>query len=271
MKKTLVIGVILLFLGVGFQPALAKDVSIGSSRVISNLIMENHPPNPPEIDGPVCVKPGLTFEYTFNAVDPDGDNVSYFVEWGDGTSDGWAYYFPSGIDATFAHTWGKRTKNYIRAKAKDYPYEAESDWSYFVFRDKSSNLELNNNEDCFECQPVNRVTLLKVRLLLIKLRTITNIIKSRFGHIPEIQEKCEEVFVNVASLRERINDLKPDLPWEDNPIICSILLLMLTPLFLVGSFFMYLYYTGGNTSFHGRGFPYKSLEGDNSEKPHFFS
>ena len=110
------------------------------------LSSENQAPEAPMIDGPVHVKPGQTLVYTFNAVDPDGDNVSYYIEWGDGTSDGWTDYYLSGADVTFAHTWEKKPK-YLRVKAKDI-YEAEGNWTVFVFPDKSSNLELNNVEDC---------------------------------------------------------------------------------------------------------------------------
>ena len=55
------------------------------------------------------------------------------------------------------------------------------------------------DEDCFECRPVNKVDVLKLRLLLIRLKAITNIIKMRFGDISEIQERCEEVLELINS------------------------------------------------------------------------
>jgi hypothetical protein len=104
--------------------------------------MENQPPEPPTITGPQP-KVGMNLVYTLNAVDPDGDDVSYFIDWGDGNSTGWSDYVPSGADDVFVHKWDVKPK-FIRAKAKDI-FEAESDWSYWYFRDKSSIRE-NNNE-----------------------------------------------------------------------------------------------------------------------------
>jgi len=63
---------------------------------------ENHPPINPTIAGP-RPKVGMNLLYTLNAVDPEDDNVSYLIEWGDGTSDGWTDYSPSGTDRTFVH------------------------------------------------------------------------------------------------------------------------------------------------------------------------
>ena len=77
----------------------------------------------------------------------------------------------------------------------------------------STNTVSDVDEDCLECQPVNRVELLKVKLLLIRLEVITNVILSRFGHIPEIGEKCGKILDVIHSNRVL-----------DYPIICSILL-----------------------------------------------
>ena len=59
---------------------------------------------------------------------------------------------------------------------------------------KKSDVE----EDCLECQPVYRVDLLKVNLLMNRLKVFTNIIMHRFDHFPEIQEKRDNIlkFIN---------------------------------------------------------------------------
>ena len=75
----------------------------------------------------------------------------------------------------------------------------------------STNIVSDVDEDCLDCQPVNRVELLKVKLLLIRIEAFTNIILSRFGHIPEVKEKCEEILDIINS--EGLND-----------IICNILM-----------------------------------------------
>lgn len=96
------------------------------------------------------------------------------------------------------------------------------------------------DEDC-GCQPMNRVDLLRIKLLMIKLEVFTNIFLSRFGHIPEVEGKCKEISNKVTTLREMINELNPDLPWGDNPIICTILSLIIIPLITVGGFFFICY------------------------------
>jgi len=81
----------------------------------------NNPPETPTISGPTKLKVNVQYEYTFSANDPDGDNVSYLVVWGDGTSTVW-------INETSAtHKWTKKDKFIISCKAKD-TYGAESGW-----------------------------------------------------------------------------------------------------------------------------------------------
>jgi hypothetical protein len=116
------------------------------------------------IDGPTSPKVGEEYTWTFCSEDPDGDNVSYYVEWGDGNSSGWSYYVESGQPMCFSHKWEDKIPKYLRVKARDI-YEVESDWSYAWFRDKSSNLELNNVEDC-DCQEIDRYNPYMVKLLL---------------------------------------------------------------------------------------------------------
>ena len=77
-------------------------------------------------------------------------------------------------------------------------------------KDVSTNVVSDVDEDCFECQPMSRVDLLKVKLLLIRIEAITDVIVSRFGHIPEIQEKCEEVLDIINS----------DIHWNFS-VICA--------------------------------------------------
>lgn len=77
------------------------------------------PPFAPTITGETNGSKGTEYEYTFNACDPDGDNVYYDISWGDGTSTGWFGTYPSGEDVKLTHTWEKKGTYYITAKAKD--------------------------------------------------------------------------------------------------------------------------------------------------------
>jgi len=91
-------------------------------------VIENEPPDKPSIDGPTSGKPRTEYTYTAVTTDPDGDNVSYFFDGGDGTDSGWTEFVPSGIPVNETHKWWIRGTYEVKVKAKD-PYEAESEWA----------------------------------------------------------------------------------------------------------------------------------------------
>ena len=92
------------------------------------LILDDLPPNIPIIDGPVSGKIGEEHEYTFSTTDPDGDDVYYWVGWGDGQTDEWIGPYESGEEVLLSHTWDEEGTFYIRVKARD-GYDVESDWA----------------------------------------------------------------------------------------------------------------------------------------------
>jgi len=95
------------------------------------VIIGNHPPNKPYIDGPKSGKTGKSYEYTFNTTDPDGDDIAeYFINWGDGKEEIITGPFLSGEEVTTNHTWQAKGTYTIRARAKDI-FDAESSWSEF--------------------------------------------------------------------------------------------------------------------------------------------
>ena len=57
-----------------------------------------------------------------------GDEISYYIEWGDGTNSSWTRLKPSGEPLNTSHIWEQRDSYTIRSKAKD-TYGAESDWA----------------------------------------------------------------------------------------------------------------------------------------------
>ena len=76
-------------------------------------------PNAPNINGPSIGKTGVEYEYTFVTTDPNGDDVFYYINWGDGTYEDWIGPYPSGTIVTVNHTWSKRDYYWIIAQAKD--------------------------------------------------------------------------------------------------------------------------------------------------------
>jgi hypothetical protein len=109
--------------------AYAEDntngVDAGSSYVFE---WTNQAPSAPTISGPANGKVGTSYTYTFTSTDPNGDQVSYYVEWGDTTNTGWFGPFASGASQTKSHTWTSKGTFTIKAKAKDI-HGAESGWS----------------------------------------------------------------------------------------------------------------------------------------------
>ncbi|HWR27557.1 MAG TPA: FG-GAP-like repeat-containing protein [Candidatus Thermoplasmatota archaeon] len=87
----------------------------------------NQPPAAPTITGPAKGKIKVATEYNFTTVDPEGDMVYYFIDWGDSSNSSWIGPAPSGDVVPQSHTWSKKGTYIIKAKAKDI-YGNESDW-----------------------------------------------------------------------------------------------------------------------------------------------
>lgn len=79
----------------------------------------SNPPHAPIITGPETGIAGEEYEYTFITTDPDGDNVSYYIEWGDDTHTTWIGPYSSGEEITASHIWNFSGNYQIRSKAKD--------------------------------------------------------------------------------------------------------------------------------------------------------
>jgi len=91
-------------------------------------IFFNDPPETPTIDGQTTGTAGQEYEYTFRTTDPDGDQVYYYIEWGDGDIVEWDGPHDSGQEVKFTHSWESEDIYTIRAKAKDV-WDYKSDWA----------------------------------------------------------------------------------------------------------------------------------------------
>lgn len=87
----------------------------------------NTPPNPPEISGVTLGTTGEIYNYSIVSIDPDGDDVSYYIEFGTGdfiiTND----WYPSGEPINVSYIWRETGTFTMRARAQDI-YYAQSDW-----------------------------------------------------------------------------------------------------------------------------------------------
>ena len=109
-----------------------NDLTIGP---VWNFTTEepNEPPTAPTIDGPKRGKKGVSYDFTFNSVDLEDDDLYYFIDWGDGGGEDWNGPYPSGADFVISHSFPFKKTFTIEAKAKDF-YGAESNWSYFEIK-----------------------------------------------------------------------------------------------------------------------------------------
>jgi hypothetical protein len=90
---------------------------------------QNEPPNKPnKPSGETNGKINTLYTYSTSTTDPNGDQVSYKWDWGDGTQSNWLGPYNSGITINTTHTWTKKGNYGIKVKAKDI-YNAESNWS----------------------------------------------------------------------------------------------------------------------------------------------
>jgi len=119
MKKIITIWIIGIFVLSGIGVAVAS---------YSKSIMDNRPPNAPEITGPTFTRPG-PHEWRFKAIDPDGDNISYEIDWGDGIIEKWIGPFTSGEEVTLSHSYSMKMTARIAARAND-THGAIGDWGY---------------------------------------------------------------------------------------------------------------------------------------------
>jgi len=98
-------------------------------------------PNNPIITGPTSGTVGTEYEYNFVTDDPNGDDVNYYIEWGDGTNSGWIGPFNTGIEIIMNHSWANIDYYTIKAKAKDL-HDFESGWtSLGVSMPKNKNIK----------------------------------------------------------------------------------------------------------------------------------
>ena len=97
------------------------------------------------------------------------------------------------------------------------------------------------DKDCLECQPASRVELLKFKLLMIRLEVFINILSSKFSYIYKIVENDDEISNKLKTFQKMVNEYKHNLPWDENPIICTILWLNIFLITPVWVFFATLY------------------------------
>ena len=92
-------------------------------------VSSNYPPQIPETpSGPTEGQVETQYAFSGNTTDPNGDNIFYLFNWGDGTESDWLGPYNSGEACTTSHSWTDNGIYYVKVKAKD-ANGLESGWS----------------------------------------------------------------------------------------------------------------------------------------------
>ena len=108
---------------------ISNDSNITWDMCFNTYGRSNLPPEALDIEGPSEGTVGEDYTYEVYSLDPDGDNIYYYVDWGDNTSEEWIGPYSSEEIVKINHTWSAKGNYTIAVKARDI-YGAESDWAY---------------------------------------------------------------------------------------------------------------------------------------------
>lgn len=102
-----------------------NDFATSIDTTIAHITLGNNPPSVPELSGPVSGRVGVSSQYTVLSSDPEGDNLQYVINWGDGLQET-SPAVMSGQSYQFNHQWTTTGFYQIKAYAKDTTYENKS-------------------------------------------------------------------------------------------------------------------------------------------------
>jgi len=136
---------------------VAKDEHSATTigPVWSFTTIGNNPPSAPTVSGPTSGKPGQSLTFTFNSVDPEGHDVRFLIDWGDGENETTSFT-SSGTNKTASHSWSEKGTYTLTVKAEDEygakSFETSNDIT--IPRDKSINRPiLNFLQNYFQSHP----------------------------------------------------------------------------------------------------------------------
>jgi len=108
--------------------AFVYDKAGNSAYESVDVVMDHAPVKPLIKSGPTQGVPNKDYTFEFSTFDPEGDDVSYLVDWGDGSDSGWLGPYSSGETASASHSWDSMDTFYVKVMARD-KYGMESEWS----------------------------------------------------------------------------------------------------------------------------------------------
>jgi hypothetical protein len=124
-----------------------------SDWTIYHIRIGDQPPGVPDIYGAMQGYPDIFYEFGFISVDPENDNLTYDIEWGDGYTETDLGPVPSGKIFARSHKWNETGNFNVRARAKD-EFNNYGEWSqYKINVPKNKVFNINFLEMLFERFP----------------------------------------------------------------------------------------------------------------------
>jgi hypothetical protein len=94
---------------------------------LSEVSVFSNPPEKPVLTGLDRGSINQVYNLSIVTTEPDGEDVYYYIEWGDGQIDEWVGPYKSDTTIEITHQWNKKGTYTIKGKAKDIN-DVESDW-----------------------------------------------------------------------------------------------------------------------------------------------
>jgi hypothetical protein len=133
------------------------------------VIIGNEAPNPPIINGGFFGHVGVEYDYLFSTIDPEEDEVYYWIEWGDGSNITDYGPYNSGEFISLSHTWKKMGFYTITAWTVDkHGFIGDSsEFKLFIVKNKAIPI---NFLDLFFKQYPNTFPILRYFLEILVLK-----------------------------------------------------------------------------------------------------
>jgi hypothetical protein len=101
---------------------------IASLGELAQAHISNYPPENLTLDGQTSGCEGEELLFSFSATDPEGDDIYYFLDWGDETNSGWIGPYASGVTGETTNSWDTMGTYDVKVRAQDINNKL-SEWS----------------------------------------------------------------------------------------------------------------------------------------------
>jgi hypothetical protein len=110
--------------------AFWTDTRNGIEDIYSDYLLP--PPEIPTIYGPSNGKRNIEYDFNLTTTHPEGLDIWYWIDWGNGDNSGWLGPYPPESEITVSHTWLSREVFTIKARVKDEK-QIYSNWAEYKF------------------------------------------------------------------------------------------------------------------------------------------